>query len=97
MNPIPQDGGIPAVSLFANGYLDLLMLVALASVAVVLGMMLWSARDADRRRERIICPVRLRPARVVFGRHPMHVVRCSIFGRRPITCGKVCAARTKAA
>lgn len=101
MNPMPHDGGIPTIPIFVNGYLDLLMLVTIASLAVIFGMILWTAWGANRRRERVLCPVRLRRARVVFrlapdGR-PSDVIRCSIFGRRPITCGKVCASRTSLA
>ena len=100
MNPMPQEGGIPDVSLFVNGYVQILMLVAILSLAVILGMMLWTAWMSDRRSERIFCPVRLRRAWVTFRLGPngqaTDVVRCSIFGRRPPTCGKVCAGRTLA-
>ncbi len=101
MNPMPSDGGIPATPLFVNGYLDLLMILAVASLAVIFGMILWNAWGASRHRERIFCPVRLRRAWVVFrlapNGGPTDVIRCSIFGRRPITCGKLCAGRTRLA
>lgn len=61
---------------------------------IVFGMMLWKGRLTTREFLRLRCPVRLRPARVHFRLAPtgerIDVVRCSVFGRRPITCGKVC-------
>ena len=90
MIPIPHDGGIPSVPLFVNGYLDLLMVLSLVALAVVFVAMLWAAR----RPERVFCPVRLRRVRVSFRLAPngarSDVVRCAVFGRRPITCGKPC-------
>jgi len=94
MNPLTVNGGIPSNPLLVNGYLELITLLSVAAVVVVFGMMLWMARGTDKRRERLVCPARLRGARVLMrvapnGR-PRDVIRCSIFGRRPITCGKVC-------
>lgn len=94
MNPLPGNGGIPSNPLFVNGSLEVIMLVSVAALLVILGMMLWMAFGTGKRRERLVCPARLRGARVLMriapnGR-PTDVIRCSIFGRRPITCGKVC-------
>jgi hypothetical protein len=90
MIPIPHDGGIPSVPLFVNGYLDLLMVLSLVALAIVFAAMLWAAR----RPEQVFCPVRLRRVRVLFRLAPngarTDVVRCAVFGQRPITCGKPC-------
>jgi hypothetical protein len=98
MIPIPHDGGIPSISLFVNGYLDLLMVLSLVGLVLVFAVMLWAARSAGRRRELLLCPVRLRRAGVLFRLAPngarTDVIRCSVFGRRPITCGKACIQRT---
>jgi hypothetical protein len=95
--PVPHDGGIPSVPMFANGYYELVVLITAAALLTAFGMMvmmLWALRNVTRRRERISCPVRLRPARVMFRVAPdgkrTDVLRCSVFGRRPITCGKAC-------
>lgn len=94
MNPIPQ-APIPTGTLFLNGYLELL---AVASILVIVGMTLWVVRSAIRERVRLMCPVRLRRVRVLFRLAPdgkrADVLRCSVFGRRPITCGKVCLHHT---
>jgi hypothetical protein len=93
MNPIPQGGPIPT-ALFANGYLNAIMLITLASLCVIFVVMLWTMWRATREGARLHCPVRLRRARVLFrlgmSGERVDVIRCSIFGRRPISCGKVC-------
>jgi hypothetical protein len=49
--------------------------------------------------QRLFCPVRRRLAKVTFlvtaAGQRIDVVRCTIFGRRPITCGKVCTAEPR--
>jgi len=93
MNPIPQAGPIPT-TLFTNGSLQALMLLTVVSLAVIFVMMLWTMWHATRERVRLRCPVRLRRVRVLFrlgaAGERIDIVRCSIFGRRPVTCGKVC-------
>src|SRR5437667_12852151 len=93
MNPIPP-GVIPHGPVAVHGYLEFLLLLTVASLVVLFVMSLREVRGLHRWRERLRCPVRLRPARVDFrigaeGR-PADVLRCSIFGRRTITCGKAC-------
>ena len=95
MNPFPQFPILPA-----PGWIDLVALVGVAAVAavvgagVILGLTIWSARDTGREGARIICPIGLRPVRVLFRVSPLgrrvDVLRCSMFGRGPITCGKGC-------
>ena len=96
MNPIPP-GTASALPTAMHGLLEVLLLLTVASLAVMFGMALWQARTAFRRRERLVCPVRLRRVTVRFGLWPdgvpADVIRCSVFGRRPITCGKVCLDR----
>jgi hypothetical protein len=93
MNPIPQGGPIPTW-LFANGYLHAIMLITIALLAVMFAMMLWTMWRATREGARLQCPVRLRRAYVRFrlglNGERVDVIRCSVFGRRPITCGKTC-------
>jgi hypothetical protein len=78
--------------LSVNGVLEFVMLLTIASIAVLFVMSLNELRGYYRAQLR--CPVRLRPARVDFeigpGSKSTDVLRCSIFGRRPITCGKAC-------
>ena len=93
MNPIPQTGPI-GTAFFTNGWLDVMMLITIVSLAVIFVMMLWTMWRATREGARLLCPVRLRRVRVLFrlggAGERIDVVRCSVFGRRPITCGKVC-------
>ena len=93
MNPIPQ-APLPTPPLFVNGYLELIMLLSIVSLLVIFGMLFWSIRDVTRERLSLFCPVRLRRVRVLFRLAPdgkrTDIVRCSVFGRRPVTCGKVC-------
>jgi|SRR5262245_2830658 len=93
MNPIPQAGPI-STTLFTNGWLHALMLITIASLAVMFVMMLWTMWRATREGAHLRCPVRLRRARVLFRLgavgERIDIVRCSIFGRRPVTCGKAC-------
>ena len=92
MNPIPP-GPMAEPWLSVNGVLQFIMLLTIVSIAVLFVMSLNELRGYHRMRLR--CPVRLRPARVDFEMGPggktTDVLRCSIFGRRPITCGKACA------
>jgi len=91
--PIPQPGPI-ATTLYTNGYLHALTLITIASLAVIFVMMLWTMWHATREGARLRCPLRLRRARILFrlgdAGERIDVIRCSIFGRRPVTCGKAC-------
>ena len=79
----------------AMPYLEFLLLVTVASLVVLFLMSLREIRSVSRWRAVLRCPVRLRRARVEFrivgDGTPAEVLHCSIFGRSPITCGKVCA------
>jgi hypothetical protein len=94
MNPIPHGGTIPTAPVFVDGYLELILVITVASLFVMFGMLLWNVRDAIRERRWIFCPVRLRVVKVLFRLAPngerTDVIRCSVFGRRPLTCGKAC-------
>jgi hypothetical protein len=93
MNPIPPTGPI-STTFLTNGSLHALMLITIASLAVIFVMMLWTMWHATREITRLRCPVRLRRVRVLFrlgeAGERIDIVRCSIFGRRPVTCGKAC-------
>jgi hypothetical protein len=91
MNPIPHPAMVdPTAAVAFDGYLRIAILALLVGYATLVG----AIRSAFRRRERLFCPARLRTARVDFqlagDGSRTDVLRCSIFGRRPITCGKVC-------
>jgi len=93
--PIPYPGVVDATGPFLPiGYVQLVVLICIASVLVAYAILFSSTRSVRRRRERLFCPVRLRMARVLFRLAPdgsrADVIRCSVFGRRPITCGKSC-------
>ena len=95
MNPIPDGIPIPPASLlFPNGHLQLIMLLAILALFVTYGGLLWVLPGLTRMRERVRCPVQPRVANVLFqvsrDGTRVDVLRCSVFGRRPITCGKVC-------
>ena len=96
MNPIPQ-APIPGPNLFMNGYLELIMLLSIASLVVIFGLLFWSIRNVSREQLSLLCPVRLRRVRVLFRLAPdgkrTDILRCSVFGRHPVTCGKVCLQR----
>jgi len=91
--PIPQPGPVPT-TFFTSGHLHAIMLFTIASLAVLFVMMLWSMWQATREGAHLRCPVRLRRARILFrlgaAGERIDIVRCSIFGRRPVTCGKAC-------
>ena len=93
MNSIPPGGPLTS-PLLPNGYLELIMLISIVSLMVIFALMLRALLRANRERVRIQCPVRLRRVRVLFGLAPdgrrSNVIRCSVFGRSPITCGKAC-------
>jgi hypothetical protein len=74
--------------------IQLLLLLTVVSLVILFVMSLRELRGLSRWHARLRCPVRLRPARVAFrigadGR-PADVLRCSIFGRRPVACDKAC-------
>ena len=98
MNPMPPNGSIPTTSLFVDGYVEFAMVLSVLSLLVVLGMLLWSARAERRERVVVVCPLRMRPTPVLFrlGLTGVRtdVIRCSVFGRGPVTCGKTCLPRT---
>ena len=92
MNPVPP--GVPSGSYPVDGYLYILMAITLVAVVIVAGILIWSVMSWNREPARFLCPVRRRRLRVIFrlddaGRR-IDVLRCAVFGRRPITCGKVC-------
>lgn len=97
MNPIPYGWTMPFT---VTGFLALLLVVAVGSVAVMVFMMMWGARHEGRRRVRIFCPVRLKRARVLLRLGPTgapaEVLACSEFGRRTLTCGRACLHTTVA-
>ncbi|HYV56686.1 MAG TPA: hypothetical protein VE911_04035 [Candidatus Nitrosopolaris sp.] len=104
MNPIPQEVLVPPTPvLWGYGRLIVLPIVILALLAMYARLVRVPA-CLTRSRERLRCPVQLRPARVVFELGPdgtTDVVRCSLarrprglfFGRRQIICGKACQHR----
>jgi hypothetical protein len=94
MNPVPPGVFPTGSSLPVDGYLHLLLTIGLAALIIVLGIVLWSLVCWKREHACLLCPVRLRWVRAVFrlddeGRR-IDVLRCAVFGRRPITCGKPC-------
>jgi hypothetical protein len=80
--------------LFGNGYFDLPMIIIVVSLLVLFGVGLLSLYTPKRERVRLFCPVRLRRVAVRFrlarNGERVDIERCSVFGRRPVTCGKVC-------
>jgi hypothetical protein len=99
MNPIPS-GLTPSMPLTVNAYLEVLLALTVVSLVILFAMGLREVRQGYSRRERIACPVRLRRVRVHFRLWPdgtrADVIRCSVFGRRPITCGEACLDRPAA-
>ena len=76
-----------------------MQVVGLCLIVVVLALyaaMTCLGDHADERHEYDYCPVERRMAKVLFRTGPggerTDVVRCSIFGRRPVTCTKACLA-----
>ena len=105
MNPISQEVLMPPtpVLLWAYGRFIVIAIVILALLAMY-AMLVRIPASLTRGRERLRCPVQLRPARVVFelgADGTTDVVRCSLarrprgffFGQRPIICGKACLHR----
>ena len=95
MNPIPHGGTLPNTPLVVNTAPELLQLLAIVSMFVIFGMLLWtSLYAATRERVRLVCPTRLGFARVLFRLAPngtrRDVIHCSLLGRGPFSCGKVC-------
>ena len=75
-------------------YLDLLPLVGIVALIMLIGILAWGTLTWNREAVHLFCPARRRWVRAVFrldadGRRT-DVLRCSVFGRRPITCGKPC-------
>jgi len=93
MNPVPP-GAFPTSSVPVDGYLHVLLTIGLAALVIVLGIVQWSMFGWNRERACLLCPVRLRWVGVVFrlddADRRIDVLRCAVFGRRPITCGKPC-------
>jgi hypothetical protein len=85
---------IPPLTFSVGNLMALVVVVTIVSLAALFALALWEIGRSGRRTVRLRCPVRLRRVRVVFGTgphgEPVDVVRCSVFGRRPITCGKAC-------
>jgi len=102
MNPIPTEVTAPITPLLMTGYGRLIVLpLVIVGLLVLYGLLVRVPATFTRVRERIRCPVQLRPARVVFEQAPdgtIDVVRCSLsrrgrglfFKPRPIICGKAC-------
>ena len=93
MNPVPPSV-FPTGSYPVDGYLEILTMAGLVAFMVMLGIFAWSVLHSNQESERFVCPVRLRRIRAVFrldddGRR-VDVLRCSVFRRRAITCGKPC-------
>ena len=93
MNPVPP-GVFPTDTFPVDGYLHGLMIVAFGALIIMVGIVVWSVLHWNEDPARFFCPVRLRRVRAVFrldehGRR-IDVLRCSVFGRRSITCGKPC-------
>ena len=101
MNPIPQGGTLPNTPLVVNVAVELLLLLTIISMLVIFGMLLWtSLYAATRERVRLVCPKRLGFASVLFRLAPngrrRDVIHCSLLGRGPFSCGKVCLHPTAA-
>jgi hypothetical protein len=97
MNPVPPGGVFPTGSFPVDGYLHALLVAAVIGFVILVGIVALSVRQWNQERVQLFCPVRLRRVRAVFelddeGRR-IDVLRCSVFGRRPITCGKSCVHR----
>ena len=79
--------------------IPLVVLAFAAALSIPILVVIQTLRKAARSRK-LKCPVRLRPARVLFSVAPngrrLDVMRCSIFGRRTPSCGKVCIYTTPA-
>jgi len=93
MNPVPP-GMFPTGSYPVDGYLHGLMINVFVALMVMAGIVVWSVLHWNEEPARFFCPVRLRRVRAVFrldehGRR-IDVLRCSVFGRRPLSCGKAC-------
>jgi hypothetical protein len=101
MNPILPTGIFPATPIFLNGYMDLIVVLTAAALAIMFGVMLWNVHDLTRERAWAFCPVWLRSVRVLFrlapDGAPSEVLHCSLLGRGPITaCRQACLRQTAA-
>jgi hypothetical protein len=80
-----------------NPLFQVAVVLVIAALLVISGMAVRDIGRAYFRRERLVCPVRLRRVRVLFRLWPdgarEDVIRCSVFGRSPVTCGKACLDR----
>ena len=85
---------IPPPAFSVGNLTGLILVVTIVSLAALFALALWEIGRSGQRAVRLRCPVRLRRVRVLFGvgphGEPVDVIRCSVFGRRPVTCGKVC-------
>jgi hypothetical protein len=83
-----------ALPVSIQALLEVALVLVIGALLVISGMAVRDIGRAYFRRERLVCPVRLRRVRVLFRLRPdgarEDVIRCSVFGRRPLTCGKVC-------
>jgi hypothetical protein len=99
MNPFPPLT-VPTEAIPVAAFADPIMLAAMIALVVVFAMLLWSARSALQRRERRVCPERLRPAKLRVAVGPagnaIDVLRCSLVGPGPVTCSKACIAASPA-
>jgi hypothetical protein len=97
MNPMPSSGTIPTTPFLVNGYVEFAMVLSVLSLLVVFGMLLWSTRAERRQRVTVVCPLRMRPTSVLFRLGltgiRTEVIRCAVFGRGAVTCGKACLPR----
>jgi hypothetical protein len=93
MNPMPPTMPL-AIPLSVHALLDILLVLTIAALVVIAGMAVRDIGRAYFRRERLVCPVRQRRVQVLFRLWPdgarADVIRCSVFGRGAVTCGKVC-------
>lgn len=95
MTPIPPVPG-PDMQ-FDPLPIQILGLILMITVLSIYAAITWLGRHGDELRKRLFCPVYRRMAKVTFlvaaDGKPTDVVRCSVFGRRAITCCKACLAR----
>ena len=93
MNPMPPLEPIVRSPALVSA-MEILMLIAVVSLAVLFGMLLWNALHQRHERARVRCPVEKRPAQVVFrlapGGQRTGVLRCSLLGAAQGTCAASC-------
>src|SRR5262245_29860135 len=86
--------GMPTDAYSIDGYLQHGLMIARFVALIVMVGIVWSVLHCNEEPARFLCPVRLRRVRAVFrldedGRR-IDVLRCNVFGRHSITCGKPC-------